>query len=176
MRIIQKKDLGLIDGFLVDQQGNVITMPNLAAQANEVMELIELIAFVKKNKKDILASKPGKRVEFVPSSKVVPPVLKSGKIVKTPLNDAAEAEAKARALEFLDKKNVENIDEHLSRYFALAKWFNQDYIEYTDKDAGIAKFVGDFLKLTEKDVVTAVEQYHDEEIRDLIKLVNIDFS
>lgn len=176
MKLINKKDLSLEHGYLLDKEGNIINLPALADEFNELVEVANLMAFLEKNKKDILASvvKP----VVYRAVKDEPVQITYGTEPATPHKDKAMAEATAIAEEFLDVQSFKDVNQHLARYSQLAAWFNEDYLVYNpEPNRGMSvKFDGDILSYGEADVIAVVRKMHDPEFVKLRNLVTIDFS
>ena len=169
MNIINKKDLAMTAGFLVVKAtGQVLDLPHLAYEANEIGELRDLNEFVNTNRAKIEAS-ASKPIEYRPARPAVPAFAQLEKPA-TPITDAEVEQAKAKALEFLDVRNVEDTNVHLARYTELAKWFDSDYV--TDRDTPFApnKFTVDILKLTAQEVIDTVVAFNEPE---MIRLRNM---
>jgi hypothetical protein len=178
MRLIEKADLSFVDGMLIEKKtSKVVYMPTLQDEYNEVIDLAELIEFVGANSTEITAAadNDGKPIVFKPTS-IDKPCLKTSTVEPaTPLRDEAESLVVARAEEFLNVQQYADINEHLKRYPAIARFLAKDYV-LIDDDPDLycsAVFKGNVLELTEAFVVETIEAYHDPAIRKLIASVVI---
>lgn len=172
MKILNKSELEQIDGYIVDGTGTALHLPKLAAEFNEVAEVIELMAFVKDNRERIELA--GEAVTYTPHKEEAP-VLKVEGSVSTPLRDAEIEKKKALAEEFLTVQAFQDINGHLVRYTELAKWFASENVKISE-DGAASKFNGDLFGLTEDDVITAVTEFNDAELTKLRRQVNIQFA
>ena len=174
MKLIDKHDLRFIDGYLLDQDGEVMNLNRLAEELNELVEVFELTTFLRANATAIdEASDP---VVYRPA-RDEDPVFEYDKEIETPLIDEQVAKAEAMADEFLKLQGGKDITSHLRRYSHLAKWFEKDYILYNQGAADVVRqFKGDILTITPVDIIKIVEDAHDPEILRLRDQVQIDFS
>lgn len=175
MRLIDKKDMSFKRGFLLDADGYTIKLNRLAEEVNELTEMKELNDFINENRIDIELS--ADVVVYKPTNRNQVPALRTNKTVRTPLLDKEIELAEAKALEFLNKQNVVDIDQHLARYRNLAQWFqNEDIIVADETPAPVVKFFSNILELTEQDVIETVEAWNDPEMVQLRNHVRFDFS
>ena len=177
MKLIKKADVRLVDGYLLDTDGELIVNNKLAEELNELEEIKDLLSFLDANKEDIEAEL--KPVVFHPTRYDKRPVLRSKTEVPTPLRDAEIEHAKALAEEFLDFQVGKDINDHLLHYSEVAKWLAEEYILVgTGATAQVApnRINRKDLDFTEAEVVGIVEAYHDPETSHLRSRVTIDFS
>lgn len=168
MKLIDKKDLMFMDGMLVAPDNEVIPMDTLAEEVNEIVEMNEFVKFVLDNRTRIESGLEGK-LTFSPAH-TTKPVISTSRTVATPLNDAFEADAQARAQEWLDKQAVEDIDLHLRRYVAIAAWLSVDYIKvYADIYNESTLFKSNPLEITESMVIETFDAFNDPDIKKLMK-------
>lgn len=165
MKLVKKSALRQIGTRLVDNDDEVVSLPQVADQANEVFEIMDLITFIEKNRKTIEAS-GSKPVVYTPEQADKP---RFGPLpeIETPLRDAEVEKQKNLALEFLAHQNNEDVNQHLARYDALAAFIANDHVELTDGHA--SEFKGEVLDLTEDDVIDAVKAFHDPDMAKLRK-------
>jgi hypothetical protein len=166
MKLIQKSDLTQIDGLLVGPDNDIVFLPKLVDEVNEITDLAELIDFAIENAAKIEAS-GSERVKFTPV-RAEAPRIKTGEDAATPLNDEFTAAAQARAEEFLNAQQFSDVDAHLGRYSAIAKWLTTDYVTVRGDEYDCCPFKSDVFALTEEFVITTVKNYHDPKVRKLI--------
>lgn len=172
MKLIKKSALQFVGGRLITSDGEVVSPARLVEEVNELAELRQLVDFIKANAAKIDSSR---EPVIFKVERPTAPAMTTSRVVATPLNDEAEAAAKARAEEFLDAQNVKDIDGHLARYSELAKFFAQDYIEVVGNYSTTPMLI-DPLLLTKEQVVELIEEYREPDVFRLSKLVRIDFS
>jgi hypothetical protein len=172
MKLIDKKDILFMDGMLIDPDNQVIWMPDLQDEINEIADLAELISFVGANDLEIKAAVDGKPIKFTPAKKEAPRIV-TGKTVPTPLNDEFNEKAQARAEEWLSAQQFSDVDAHLGRYSSIAKFLAKDYVLVSGQEYSHAAFKIDPLGLTEAFVIATVQAYHDPAVRKLINGVQI---
>jgi hypothetical protein len=174
MRLINKKDLTVIDGMLVEKSSlKLVFVANLDDEYNEIIELDELLDFVEINSAKIEANADGKRVEFTLASIQKPRFTTGTSKPATPLVDEAKAHAEAVALEFLELQNYDDVEHNLKRYPALAQFLSSDYVLFDEDYCAKQIFKGNVLEITEVDIVATITAYHDPAIRKLINNVVI---
>lgn len=176
MKMLDKNDIVFVNGHLVDPDGNIVNLPSLADEFNEVVEMAEFIEFVDANESAILNQTEA--VVYTPTKHNERPVIKSGKTMATPLMDADKAVKVALAEEFLGTQLFRDVDNHLARYRNLAIWFANDNIIYGgDRASGhLAKFNDDILEWDEGNIVATVERWYDADFTKLRNQVKINFS
>lgn len=172
MKLINKNDIVCVDGLLTDMRTDEIldVSDRLVYEVNEIFEIRDFNQFLLDNEDAILAAK--KPVVYEPEKKK-PARLVSGKTVATPLADAEKVKAEAIAAEWLTARTVEDVDQHLSRYRALALWFEQNYVTARVAEKKPAAFTDDIFDLTSADVIAIVEKFHDPKVAKLRSLVEI---
>ncbi len=173
MKLIDKNDLRFIDGYVVDQDGEIINLSGLAHEVNEIVEIKHLVDFLVANKPAILGA--GDPIVYRPEEEKAPR-LTSGITIKTPLLDAEKTITTARAEEWLGVQNQSDIDNHLARYKRLARFFAEDYVITAPLQIAPARFKDNVLEWSEEDVIEIIKSYHDPENVKLRGLVTIDFS
>lgn len=173
MKLIDKNDLRFVDGFVVDEDNEIINLSGLAHEVNELVEIRNLVNFLVANKAAILGANDP--VVYRPEEEKVPR-LTSGIEVKTPLIDAEAKAAVARAEEWLNVQDKNDIDNHLARYKRLASFFAEDYVITVPLQIAPARFKDNVLEWFEEDVIEIIKSYHDPENVKLSGLVTIDFS
>jgi hypothetical protein len=175
MKLITKADLSMHDGLLLGPDNSVLSCPDLVDEVNELVDLAELITFVKTNASAIEAKADGFAVKFTPT-KAKRAVITSGEDKPaTPLKEEAEAAAVARANEFLDVQKFDDIEQNLERYTNIAQFLDKDYIlvDSEGDDYCLTRFKTSPLLLTEAFVIATVKEYHEPAIRKLISNVVI---
>jgi hypothetical protein len=170
MKLIMKADLSMHDGLILDKDNNVLCLPALVDEVNELVDLVELIAFVKKNEPAIqLAAQADKFVTFTPTESEKPVITSADTAPATPLTDEAKAAAEAIANEYLDVRKHDDVNADLKRYSSIASFLDKDYILIDEGDCyNVVRLKMDPLKLTEKFVVSTIKEYHDPAIRKLL--------
>ena len=176
MKIVAKKDLVVMDGFLVNKTNlEVVPLDGLANEFNELDQFKALNEFCKKNKTDILNSEV-KPVVFKLNRYPVAQPLQSDKVVKTPLTDKDKAAKIALAEEFIKVQEVADINTHLKQYRSVATWFDKDAFVYTESKMVGPRYMTDITKWTKEDVIKVVEEYHDPEMLKLRDMLKYDYS
>jgi hypothetical protein len=169
VKLIMKKDLKVVDGFIVTTDGTVLSMPRLLDECNEIVDLGELISFVLANDAKITAAATSAPVEFEPASKSTPKLEVGTPKPSTPLIDEFTEAAKARAEEFLNVQQYGDVNAHLARYPAIATWLENDYVLAGDQElARLGQFKIDPFEITAASVIETVTLYHDPKVRKLI--------
>jgi hypothetical protein len=174
MKLIMKADLSMHDGLVLDKDGNVLCLLDLVDEVNEIIDLAELITFVKDNATAIEMKADGKFIKFTPAQTKAPIITSVDTKPTTPLTDEAQANATAIAEEFLNVRQYDDVNEHLKRYINIASFLDKDYILVDEGDGYcVIRFKTDLLVLTEDFVIATVKEYHDPAIRKLISGVVI---
>lgn len=161
MKLISKKDIEFVEGFLVQSStGDILSLPRLAYEVNEIAEVRDFNSFLEQNRSTIEASQ-AKTVEYHP------PVKKPARFElldepATPLKDEEAARKTALANEFLATQQVKDVNQHLARYGALAAWFASDRV-MVDPAGAPSEFSANIFDLTENDVRAAVVAFNDVE-------------
>jgi hypothetical protein len=174
MRLVEKKDLRFIDDMLVDNGGEVLGMPALAAQANEIFEVMDLMNFLKENRAAIEATEGVEPLVYNMPRKEEPTFAKL-EVPATPLRDEETERKAAIATEWLEAQRVKDVNDNLLRYNELARWFSKEYIELEDGQYPPSWFKGNILELTEDDVVQTVKDFHDPDLARLRDMIEINY-
>jgi len=171
MELVPKSSLKFYDGFLLVGQ-EVYVNDRLAREYNDIVKMADFICFLEQNADEIKAA--AQPVVYRPEIEKKP-VITSGRTVETPLLDEQMKFEEQRALEFLAKRNAEDVDTMLARLTELAKWFDRDYVLHRTTDIVPVqfKFMDNILELTKEKVVEIVERYHDPEIKKLRNMVDL---
>ena len=154
MKVIAKKNLKFVDGYILDKEGTVVNSPELVTQCNQLLAMEELNLFVKENKEAIENS--GKIITFHPVREASPFHVTDP---DTPEIDAQQARALAvfNELEAVDAvRTINNI--MLKRFNTLAHFINDDNVLVTG-DITTEKFVGNPLEIDEAQLVSIVTDF-----------------
>lgn len=168
MKVIEKKQLKFVDGYIVDGEGNVLNNPRLVDQYNAYCAVVDLNEFIAANRKDIEASQTN--VVYTPAPSFKPAVVLPKP--KQPTFDKKQKEALALWNELESEDQVNSANQNLAEVNDLLTFIADSMVLLTG-EVTTDKFNGNVLELTQDEVVQAYLKYSEnQELRDklVIKL------
>lgn len=149
MRIVKKESLQFIDGYIVDNDSNVVNQAELVRQFNELNEISKFNQFVLRNKRAIEQS--GEQVEYDPSNSD-----EYMEIPETPLANERQAEQAAIEDEAQGVALVHDFNRIIGKFRNLLNFVSDENILITGT-ATTEKFAQNPLELTEERLVSILK-------------------
>lgn len=165
MKIIDKKDIKFVEGWLVDGTGEVLNTYDLVDQANAYFDMVDLNEFVKANEEEI--NKVGTKVVFEPKNPYANELPKIADPA-TPTLDAQAEEAMKAWTEAVSVCHAEEANDMLANFGKLIEFVNSDYV-MSDVVVCSKRFNADPTAIDTAGIVAAVQEFvENEELRNKV--------
>lgn len=174
MKYVAKADLVFKNGYLIDSNTNeAVEMEGLVIQCNEIHRMESMNQFVKENRAALeTENKPV--IYKVINDPYEPKPMVSTRSVTTPTIDEKKRIDEKVALEWVEKKTLENVNEVLATFSVVAEWLQNDSFMYSRAAFG-QRFASNPLELTEAKVIEIVETYLDPDVMRLRNRVRYEY-